>query len=193
MAKKSILIATAITVLAFAIPNTASATKLTDPVNTLLVASPTKPVTIVVTSTNLELTRFAFFGTVPCKKWTMSATLTENTGTRVHASEDTTAANMATECTAGETKVTIKNIKLATLLSTSTTAGGMSLTFEIERGALLCKFTAKEIPGTFASGTDEFSVNGPLETTAGCKGGTPELHGTFTIETPGGTPIIIDD
>jgi len=177
MLKKMMLLAlSACALVAFAIPAAAQAVQLTDEGETV-----PKGTKVTATSTNLKTTTLA--GTLECAKVTIHGTVLDPGPTQVVIGETVTTTE---GCNALITNPTAGTI---TINSGTGTATGASFTADLG-GGVQCTI-AGNLGFTYTSGTDVLNIPGSTLTNS-C-GGTGNMHGSFTLETPEGeTPIEID-
>jgi hypothetical protein len=188
MAKKFSLLLAAVAVLAFAIPSMASASKATDPVNTLV------PVGSEVTGTGTDIIlQSNLLGTITCATLNLNGKITKNDGTTVEASGANVSPTQA-GCKNGTKTVTVTSVELTKLFSEVSNTGYVNFVAKVDVAELACTFTGLEVPFTYTTGTNVLKfASGAGVTSSPASCGTAKLTGEFALETKGTTTQIVLD
>jgi hypothetical protein len=179
MVKKLTLLATAIAVVALAVPAFANATVLTE--NGVPVGTGSH----IRGLSNNAVTRTPI-GELECGAVEVGGEVTVNNGTTVRGIGD--GFESTTECKVepGEGSLTVEHIKLENIESSETGKGSVTFTFIAQLpGELECHFQGT-VPGTFTEDSDIISIKGQgLEGTPSICGekGEVEFEGDFTLTT----------
>ncbi len=188
MAKKFSLLMAAVAVLAFAIPALANAApSVTSSKGVLAKASTETKNASTITGTSTNVVTKSSLGELKCEKVTVTAWLTKNTGTEVHATTDSGSQNKAVGCTAGGTPVEITDPTIVTLQANLAGSGTQTVSLTFTLPAVGCTFTGT-VSFTYVPSSAVIHIAGSLTSTA-C--GAATIAGDFTLEI-GSTPVILD-
>lgn len=185
MAKKVILLISAVAVLAFAVPaNAAAATEVTQS------AGVTAKVGTAFTATGSDfIVTSDLLGEITCEKLNFTGKLTTNDGTEFAGVGD--GGFTTSNCFNGKNSVSVTKFEVMNLTSKETGSVVMSFVTTMDIGTLSCTFTGANVPGkyTFGSNTITFSSASGIKGSSGC--GTANLDTSFAIEISG-TSVILD-
>ena len=185
MTKKLVHLMAMLTIAALAVPAVALATELTMPVGET-----------VENDTDLEWTDTGTkvktsLGDLTCAKFNIGFTLTKNNGSEVTG---VGSGGSATTCKLGTKEITITDITLNHLSSSTGSKGTVNLTFVADLpNSIVCHFSATSAPFTFTSGasTVTFKEADFTATPAACEPGlfsfaptleTDELFESGTVD-----------
>lgn len=190
MAKKSSLLATAVTVLVFAVPAMASAAV---PTLQEQFGTPVKiGTTILGVGSDVTLTS-STLGEVSCASVVLEGKLSVNDMTNGFTASNTgQKAPPTMDCTNGSNTVIVTNVTLTDLKST---VGGevlASFTAELDIGAgpTKCTYTGTNVKGTYTNGGSVLTFDdgtGITSSPPAC--GVAKLDGEFTLELTNGRPV----
>lgn len=188
MAKKLSLLMASLAIVACIAPAIADASKLTEPVGTLV------SIGQLLEATSNNSIMETSLGKLSCEQVTNTAEVTVNNGSTFKAIGK--GVNTASTCFVGGTKaITVTDVTISEIHSATAGTGTISLTFEADLpgGITVCHFASPNLPFTYTSGTDsiKFTKADLKATPAACEPGT--VSGDFTLETDGtNTAVILD-
>jgi hypothetical protein len=167
MAKKLILLAMAIgAIAALAAPAMAGASQITFPAGTAA------PVGTVITGTSSNTVTVTPLGNLTCASVVVKATITKNSGGTAAAKAEAGASSSST-CFLGKNAISVTNITLKSLESTTSGVGKAVLSFEADLpGGLTCHFESAGAANnvSYTAGTSNLHLAGGLV-------GSPEICG----------------